>query len=92
MASFDLYRSGLHLQTGIDSNATWQAETHLPVPVIEEYMTLAQVKEQLHHLEGAVIMWSCQIKELLTSSAETLFDGDEHPGPLAHLKFWEVTY
>lgn len=39
-------------------------------------------------LEGIVIKWACQVDEVLRETSTSLFDKQNHPTPLAELKFW----
>lgn len=40
-------------------------------------------------LEGIVIKWAFQIDEVLKESSLSLFDKNNHPTPMAELRFWE---
>jgi dynein heavy chain, axonemal len=39
-------------------------------------------------LEGIVIKWACQVNEVLKETSLSLFEKENHPTPLAELKFW----
>ena len=41
-------------------------------------------------LEGSVVTWTRQIKNVLKTDPENLLKAQEHPGPLAQIKFWEA--
>lgn len=40
-------------------------------------------------LEGIVIKWAFQIDEVLKESSHSLFDKNNHPTPMAEVRFWE---
>lgn len=44
--------------------------------------------QQIHVLEGAIIIWTKQIKNVLKLDPEHLFIQDAHPSPLAEIDFW----
>ena len=44
----------------------------------------------MHFLEGALIMWTLQIKELMAQAPSLLFgNADDHPAPVEIVRFWE---
>eukprot|EP01031_Cornospumella_fuschlensis_P030364 gene30365-36688_t len=45
--------------------------------------------QQIHVLEGAIIMWTKQIKNVLKLDPEHLFLHDAHPNPLSEVEFWK---
>jgi len=71
------------------TRAAINGETHLPLPIMDEYMTIQQVKEQMHFLEGALISWTVQIKEQLTSKPDALFEDGKLPAPVEYIDFWK---
>lgn len=40
-------------------------------------------------LEGIVIKWAFQIDQVLKETSLNLFDGKNHPTPMAEIRFWE---
>jgi dynein heavy chain, axonemal len=40
-------------------------------------------------LEGIVIKWAFQIDEVLKETSLSLFDKNNHPTPMAEIRFWE---
>ena len=51
----------------------------------------AAVKDQVHGLEGCLITWTKQIKNILKQDPEsTLNKRNVHPGPLEELNFWQA--
>lgn len=43
---------------------------------------------QIHALEGAIITWTKQIKNILKQDPENVMQKSNHPGPLAEIEFW----
>jgi dynein heavy chain len=44
--------------------------------------------QQIHALEGAIITWTKQIKNVLKNDSESVFQTHENPGPTAEVEFW----
>jgi len=64
--------------------------TMLPLPpkdVSQKEKTSS--KDKAHILEGAIITWTKQIKNVLKQDPEIAFKDGKHPDPTAELKFWE---
>ncbi|DAZ93925.1 TPA: hypothetical protein N0F65_008868 [Lagenidium giganteum] len=53
-------------------------------------MTNALVKDQVHGLEGCLITWTKQIKNILKQDPESMLNKRHHvhPGPMEELNFW----
>ena len=47
-------------------------------------------QHQIHSLEGAIITWTKQIKNVLKQDPETVFVEQENPGPSAEIDFWKA--
>jgi dynein heavy chain len=43
---------------------------------------------QIHALEGAIITWTKQIKNVLKKDSESVFQATQDPGPLVEVDFW----
>ena len=43
---------------------------------------------QIHALEGAIITWTKQIKNILKQDPESVFQNQANPGPMAEIEFW----
>ena len=48
----------------------------------------AEEFQQIHALEGAIITWTKQIKNVLKKDSESVFHAIENPGPTAEVEFW----
>jgi dynein heavy chain len=46
-------------------------------------------KDKAHILEGAIITWTKQIKNVLKQDPESALKGDKHPDPLTEIEFWK---
>ena len=44
--------------------------------------------QQIHALEGAIITWTKQIKNVLKKDSESVFQAHQDPGPTAEVEFW----
>ena len=44
---------------------------------------------QIHALEGAIITWTKQIKNILKLDPESMFTAHKNPGPTAEIEFWK---
>jgi dynein heavy chain len=73
--------------------------TCLPMPsgtgskdeiTLEGFDDLDQQTQQshIHILEGAIITWTKQIKNILKRDPETVLQDEKNPGPLAEVDFW----
>eukprot|EP00605_Chrysophyceae_sp_TOSAG23-4_P001019 GSChrysophyteH1.ASY1.ANO1.1120.1 assembled CDS len=60
--------------------------TCLPLPSDTEEK--AGEFQQIHALEGAIITWTKQIKNVLKKDSESVFQALENPGPIAEVEFW----
>jgi len=50
--------------------------------------TSMEVHSHIHALEGAIITWTKQIKNVLKKDSESVFQAHADPGPLAEVDFW----
>ena len=66
-----------------------KGETCLPLPPLAAHEPDINNKDLIHNLEGAVITWSRQIKEVLDRSHEDSLKQGLHPTPDEELRFWE---
>lgn len=64
-----------------------QGRTRLPIPTIDE--SRLNDKETIHSVEGAVVTWSRQIREVLKASLEGQLKNMKCPGPMVELQYWE---
>jgi dynein heavy chain len=46
-------------------------------------------KDKAHILEGAIITWTKQIKNVLKQDPESELKNGKHPDPLAEIEFWK---
>eukprot|EP00656_Telonema_subtile_P018044 TRINITY_DN1972_c0_g1_i3.p1 TRINITY_DN1972_c0_g1~~TRINITY_DN1972_c0_g1_i3.p1 ORF type:complete len:685 (+),score=227.02 TRINITY_DN1972_c0_g1_i3:219-2273(+) len=70
-----------------------RGKTLLPLPPSDVPQTdglVAKEKDRVHALEGSVVTWTRQIKNVLKTDPENLLKAGEHPGPLAQIQFWEA--
>ena len=47
-----------------------------------------ELHTQIHALEGAIITWTKQIKNVLKKDSENVFQTQTDPGPLVEVEFW----
>ncbi|KAJ1439145.1 dynein heavy chain and region D6 of dynein motor-domain-containing protein [Ochromonadaceae sp. CCMP2298] len=91
--NFDSFVSNVQIMQGhVDGT------TCLPLPNSGNAVTEVLDKEeesedpdryhQIHMLEGALITWTKQIKNVLKQDPESLFQTFTDPGPLAEIDFW----
>ena len=66
-----------------------KGRTMLPIPP-QETTTSERIssKDKAHVLEGAVITWTKQIKNVLKQDPETALKQGSDPGPLVEIEFW----
>lgn len=68
--------------------------TCLPIPGSEAAKIDADIpldqdhSYQVHALEGAIITWTKQIKNILKQDPESVFQIHTNPGPLCEIEFW----
>jgi dynein heavy chain len=68
-----------------------RGETCLPLPPIEEGPSSAVgPKDLVHLLEGALITWTKQIKNVLKQDPEGLLKQGMHPTPDVEIEFWKT--
>lgn len=69
-----------------------KGEVYLPLPPekdISSESKFGNPKDRVHVLEGCLITWTKQIKNVLKQDPEMLLNQDQaHPGPLSELEFW----
>ncbi len=63
-------------------------ETCLPLPLTDASGTLSNSKDKIHLLEGAVITWTKQIKNILKLDPENQLKDGGHPTPDEEVLFW----
>ena len=66
-------------------------ETFLPLPPQESYASLekgAHDKDNIHMLESTVIMWTGQIRDILSQDSDVPLLRGENPGPDYEVDFW----
>ena len=69
-----------------------KGKTCLPLPPMETANTegvSVDTKDRIHLLEGAVITWTKQIKNVLKSDPEGLLKQGLHPTPNIEIEFWK---
>jgi len=66
-----------------------KGETRLPLPPLQGSEPNVENKDLVHALEGAVVTWTEQIKQILDRSHESSLNGDSNPTPDEELRFWE---
>jgi len=68
-----------------------RGETCLPLPPLDA-STAAHIsaKDRIHLLEGAVITWTKQIKNVLKQDPESLLKAGLHPTPDVEIEFWKT--
>lgn len=68
-----------------------KGETCLPLPPLDASVASAlTTKDRIHLLEGAVITWTKQIKNVLKADPESLLKAGLHPTPDSEIDFWKV--
>lgn len=67
-----------------------RGETWLPLPPVETSRSTSalSIKDRVHLLEGAVITWTKQIKNVLKLDPEMAFKAGHHPSPDVEVSFW----
>ena len=71
--------------------------TYLPLPragstreLEEDYVPdEGSVSSHIHTLESSIIIWTKQIKNILTQSSEMVLETQKNPGPTAEIIFWK---
>ena len=66
-------------------------ETFLPLPPAGSYVSLeknAHDKDSIHMLESTVIMWTGQIRDILSQESDAPLLLGENPGPQYEMDFW----
>jgi dynein heavy chain len=68
-------------------------KTLLPLPPEEAYASIdksSHNKESIYTLEGAIVMWTDQIRNILALNSETIFLAGGNPGPEVEIDFWSA--
>jgi dynein heavy chain len=81
MDKYHVYLANLHVTSGL-----MEGKTLLPLPQKES--PDADSKDRVHVLEGAVITWTKQIRNVLNQDPEKPLKDGLNPEPLAELRFW----
>ena len=65
-------------------------KTLLPLPPDEVFMNIDKVhsKDSIYTLEGAIVTWTEQIRNILSLNSETPLLAGENPGPEIEIEFW----
>ncbi len=66
-------------------------KTLLPLPPDEVFMNIdksSHNKDSIHALEGAIVTWTGQIRNILSLNSETPLLTGENPGPEVEVEFW----
>ena len=91
LVSKDLIENKFHsfLSTIYVTIGEVKGRTMLPIPP-QETTTSDRIssKDKAHVLEGAVITWTKQIKNVLKQDPETALKQGQDPGPLVEIDFW----
>jgi dynein heavy chain len=70
-----------------------KGDVFLPLPMDKDTSSESKTfdqKDRVHVLEGCLITWTKQIKNVLSQDPEVLLNEDKsHPGPISELEFWE---
>ena len=66
-----------------------QGQTCLPLPSVDTDINGANTKDRIHLLEGAVITWTKQIKNVLKQDPEMLLKQGMNPTPDIEVEFWK---
>ena len=66
-----------------------QGKTCLPLPPDDAFSSNISTKDRIHLLEGAVITWTKQIKNVLKQDPEGLLKAGLHPTPDKEVEFWK---
>jgi|TARA_B100000795_G_scaffold231783_1_gene189776 dynein heavy chain, axonemal len=68
-----------------------KGETRLPLPPLNSETPSLENKDLVHALEGAVVTWTEQIKQILDRSHESSLNAQNssNPTPDEELRFWE---
>ena len=82
MDKYHVYLANLHVTSGL-----LKGETLLPLPQ-KEAADSGDSKDRVHVLEGAVITWTKQIRNVLSQDPEKPLKDGENPEPLTELRFW----
>jgi dynein heavy chain len=87
MESMNTFVSNIQITLG-----QTEGRTCLPLPVDfnpEKMGASAQEhKDRVHALEGCLIVWTKQIKNVIKQDPEDILKRGEHAGPLEELRFW----
>jgi dynein heavy chain, axonemal len=92
---FDAFVSNLQITQGHTQGFTCLPLPHASVMPEEQEIVetgndeLDQQFRNIHVLEGALILWTKQIKNVLRLDPEYLFLNNAHPGPLNEIDFWK---
>jgi dynein heavy chain len=66
-------------------------KTLLPLPADEVFINIdksSHNKDSIHALEGAIVTWTEQIRNVLSLNSETPLLSGENPGPEVEVEFW----
>lgn len=66
-----------------------KGETRLPMPPLDFHAPNESLKNKISLLEGAVVMWTKQIRNILALDPESLLKQGHHATPEAEIKFWK---
>ena len=66
-----------------------QGQTCLPLPSVDTDINGINTKDRIHVLEGAVITWTKQIKNVLKQDPEMLLKQGMNPTPDIEVEFWK---
>jgi len=82
MDKYHVFLANLHVTVGL-----MKGRTVLPLPPTET--SEKSSKDRVHVLEGAVIMWTKQIRYVLKQDPETPLKAGLNPDPLVEVEFWK---
>jgi dynein heavy chain len=83
MDKFHVYLANLHVTSGLMTG-----QTLLPLPPKDATEASSDSKDRIHVLEGAVITWTKQIRNVLSQDPEKPLKDGRNPEPLSELRFW----
>ena len=83
MDNLHIFIAGLQITVG-----QTEGKTCLPLPPDSESSVGANQKDRVHILEGCLITWTKQIKNVLKQDTEHLLKQGQHPGPHHEILFW----
>lgn len=64
-------------------------DTALPLPTDDDSRPGTTSKDRAHVLEGCLITWTKQIKDVLKLDPEKVMNSLDYPGPLVEIEFWD---